>query len=305
MGKLHTPRPKTSDRTSFQPSIRPFAPPSAVRRSIVPSSVRSSVDGHREPAAGLIQRAVYGTMKEMLVNEFPGFADTLAQPSDDILLHWAEAQSVLPYVDFMNVPNADPKVDPNVRRADGRRTVKFDRTNPKNWDPHFFLAAIIHELIHVASALKYQKHLRPGGPRGNDYLNLHLPQPVGAVGLEGLTHNQSASLGRQVAILNANWGDLMSICDEDYNNMDADDASKAHMKHVKERVVYGGGASLKETDTVLFDLNFYMVQKDLEYTATFKFARRMLHEAYDRRNTPGTLARRVDKEAYLFQFWKW
>ena len=60
-----------------------------------------------------------------------------------------------------------------------------------------------------------------------------------------------------------------------------------------------------ENDTVLFDIYFYMMQKDLENTSTFAFVSRMLREARDRRNRPGTKARRVDKDASFYQVWKW
>jgi hypothetical protein len=294
-GMLHISRPEASGRTSFRPPTRPFAPPSAVRHA-----------APKEPRADsvLIQRATYNTLRDVWTNEFPLFADMEAYRNDDILSDYLEAQEVLPYVDFMNVPGSDPLVDPNVHREDGRKTVKFDRTNPKNWDPHFFIATIIHELIHVSNALKYQKNL-VGNHSDSQYLNLHLPEAVGEVVDEGLTQNQLNSVGKQVATLNANWTDLIDICEEEYREIDQDDDEKPFMKHVRERIIYGGGASLKETDTVLFDTHFYMVQKDLEHTATFSFVRRMLREARDRRNTPGTLARRVEKDAYLFQFWKW
>jgi hypothetical protein len=236
---LHISRPVTSDRTSFRPPTRPFAPPSAVRHAVPKKPRADSV---------LIQRATYNTLRDVWTNEFPVFADMEAYRNDDILSDYLEAQEVLPYVDFMNVPGSDPHVDPNVHREDGRKTVKFDRTNPKHWDPHFFIATIIHELIHVSNALKYQKNLVGNHP-GSQYLNLHLPEAVGEVVAEGLAQNQLDSLGEQVAILNANWADLINICEEEYREIDDDDDEKPFMKHVRERIIYGGGASLKETDT--------------------------------------------------------
>lgn len=142
-------------------------------------------------------------------------------------------------------------------------------------------------------------------PAAAQYLNIHLPVARGQIVNEGLTQNQLDSLGEQAAILDANWEDLQGICREEYAELGEQDDEKPFMKHVRDRIPYGGGASLKETDTVLFDLYFYMVQKNLEYTATFRYLRRMLREARDRRNSPETKARRIEKDAYFFQFWKW
>ena len=312
MGRLHVPRSKTSDRMSFRPPTRPFAPPSAVRRAVPKGPVADSATALRRAALlghnvrhVLIQRATYSSMSKMWADEFPAFAKTRVHLDDDISSHYAEAKEALPHVDFMNVPGADPHVDPNVQREDGRKTIKFDRTNPQDWDPHFFIATIIHELIHVVNSMKYQKNL-VGGLASDEYFNVHLPEgDENGVVRDGMAKNQLDSLEEQNKILYDNWVDLLDICEKEHGQVKEGATEKKQLAHVKERITYGGFLSKTETDTVLFDIYFYMVQKNLESTATFKFAKRMLREAKDRRNKPGTKARRVEKDAYAFQLWKW
>jgi hypothetical protein len=55
---------------------------------------------------------------------------------------------------------------------------------------------------------------------------------------------------------------------------------------------------------------YYLRAKNRANTDTYAFARRMLKEANDRRRVgfwsdPGTEVRRVDSQAWWFQFWKW
>lgn len=319
MRRYHTLSSRTAPRTPILPSTRPAARQPAARPAVPQQPVgdsaaalqRAVMLGHDvrrlsagQAPGGAVQRATYNTLRDVWTNEFPDFARMMVYRDEEIFAHALEAQAALPYVDFMNERDADPHVDPNVVREDGRKTIKFDPTNPKGWDPHFYVAAIIHELIHVSNSLRYQKNVAAlaGEVR---YFNLHLPRAQGQVVQEGLTQNQLNSVGEQVATLNANWNDLVSICDEEYGEIGERERIKPFMRHVQERIVYGASKSLTETDTVLFDAYFYMVQKRLEHTNTFGFVSRMLREARDRRNTPGTKVRRVDRGAYFFQFWKW
>ncbi|MEO5645299.1 MAG: hypothetical protein ABIQ40_18555 [Bacteroidia bacterium] len=249
---------------------------------------------------GVIQKATYDDMDTMWQTEFQN-ETWLVTDDKDLLANYNEAKAQLPYVDFLNTPGADPHVDPNVVREDGRITIRFDRTNPNNWDPDFFVAAIIHELIHIANLRKYEKNSDPD-ETGLAFANFHLPEPESLVKKDGLAPNQVESIRSQLKILGQNWEDLYTTAEND-NKKGL--FTELIFKHLKDRIQYGGGKAIEETDTVLFDISFYLAIKELTTTDTFKFVKRLLREATDRRNTPGKKVSRVDAQAYWIQFWKW
>ena len=118
----------------------------------------------------------------------------------------------------------------------------------------------------------------------------------------GLTPNQWTSFNAQIKTLASNWMDLLTASEADTKK---GLFTEKVGEHLRERIIYGGGKAMVENDTVLFDLTFYLEKKGLTKTTTYKLALRMLKEATDRRNKPGTDVRRVDAQAYWFQFWKW
>ncbi len=248
----------------------------------------------------IIQKATYDDIDTMWETEFKN--ETWLETDDvDLWANYDEATEQLPYVDFLNTPGVDPHVDPNVVREDGRSTIRFDRTNPNHWDPDFYVAAIIHELIHIANLRKYEKNA-DSAETGLAFANFHLPEPEGEARENGLAPNQVESIKTQLRVLGQNWEDLYTTANND--NIKGL-FTEPIFKHLKDRIQYGGGKAIEETDTVLFDISFYLAKKELTNTDTYKFVKRLLREATNRRNTPGQKVRRVDAQAYWIQFWKW
>lgn len=140
------------------------------------------------------------------------------------------------------------------------------------------------------------------------WANLNLPAAVGPVNPDtGMAANQLASYQVQMRTIDENWTDLEAEAQADQvsgvlNILD--------YGHIHGRIQYALTTGFVHNDTVLGDMLYYLMAKNLTGSRTYAFARRMLKEANDRRSNgfwsqADTEARRVDSRAWWFQFWKW
>lgn len=244
--------------------------------------------------APVFQRVSYDTFNELWRGEFleqPWFKGWFQTHDPEILANYREAEKWLPFTDFLDTPGSDALVDPNVVRQDGKVTVRFDRTNPKKHDADFYIAAMIHELIHVANAKTYRHNTKYDE---NNFLtsNLHVPKPLEYTAPDELSENQVVSVRTQLGALRQNWQTLRNILDAEKKQnpqMFTDEQSS----HLENRIRYGEGSTVIENDTVLFDMAYYLEKKGFSRSRTFLYVKRMLQEARTRRNKKGKNARVV------------
>jgi hypothetical protein len=255
--------------------------------------------------AAPVQRVVYPTMAAMWGAVHPAYA--LANIANDSTLNslYHDAEAQLPNVDFQQVGGMAPQIASTPLAAQPYR-IDWDTAANLGHDNHFFAGEIIHELAHAASS---QQYTRNGANQGDlIWVNMNLPAPVGVVNpLTGLAPNQLLAAQNQRQTLINNWNDLDAEALVDSN---AGTLTAGQYAHISGRIQYAGATSDLHNETVLGDIMYYLLANNLENCRTYKFAKRMLKEANDRRqngfwSNQGTNVRRVDRQAWWFQFWKW
>ena len=262
------------------------------------------------PSAGLartahIQRVIYPDMTAMWAAVHPGFNMAPINADRTLRALYSDAAAQLPHADFVQVPGQAPQISATPHAAAPYR-VEWDTAVALGLDPAYFQGAIIHELAHAASSRQYTRH----GADQNElvWANLNLPAAVGAVDpANGLAPNQSDVLRRQMRTIDANWTDLENLAAADHQS---NAIPQADYQHIDSRINYALATTFVHNDTVLGDLIYYMQAKQLAGTATYRFARRMLKEANDRRQqgfwaNDTTEVRRVDSRAWWFNFLVW
>ncbi|MGE3960120.1 MAG: hypothetical protein AB7F65_00390 [Dehalococcoidia bacterium] len=245
-------------------------------------------------------------MATMWAAVHPGYA--LANVYQDSVLSdlYDDAAAQLPQADFVQVANQAPQATATPSPpAPTPYRIDWDFAANVGFDNDFFAGAVLHELAHVASAEMYTQNL--GAPGALVWANMNLPAAVGPVGPSGLAANQLLALQNQIQTLDDNWTDLEGEAQADLANGDLTAGEHAH---VDGRIQYALATSFVHNDTVLGDIMYWLLARGLEDTRTYAFARRMLNEANDRRRVgfwanPDTEVRRVDSQAWWFQFWRW
>lgn len=255
--------------------------------------------------SSVIQRVVYPNMAAMWAAVHPGYA--LANIAQDSVLSslYNDAAAQLPNVDFNPVGGQAPQITSTPMAPQAFR-LDYDLNANLALDDDYYAGAIIHELVHAASSQQYRRQ----GVNQNMmvFANLNLPAPVGAVDPgTGMAPNQLLSYQNQMRTIDDNWQDLSAIAQMD-NNSGA--LGLVDYNHIDARIQYAQATSFVHNETVLGDMMYYLKAKNLEGSQTYKFARRMLKEANDRRqngfwSNADTEIRRVDSRAWWFQFWKW
>ncbi len=252
-----------------------------------------------------VQRVVYPNMGAMWGAVHPGYA--LANINADPVLTalYNDAAAQLPNCDFVQVNGTAPQVSSTPLAAQPFR-IDWDTPAALGLDNDYFASAIIHELAHAASSQQFRRN------RVNQqqfiWANLNLPAAVGPVNPDtGMAANQLASYQVQMRTIDENWTDLEAEAQADQvsgvlNILD--------YGHIHGRIQYALTTGFVHNDTVLGDMLYYLMAKNLTGSRTYAFARRMLKEANDRRSNgfwsqADTEARRVDSRAWWFQFWKW
>jgi hypothetical protein len=127
-------------------------------------------------------------------------------------------------------------------------------------------------------------------------MNMHLAAGAG-----------NADFDNQVQTLQDNITDALHVVDNDPG------LTRAQINHLSQghmaRLPYGGFLARREYDAVVADSLLYLQQQGRTNTASFRFLRRLANEASNRRLVAAwrgiKTARRVDRNASWFQFWKW
>ena len=143
------------------------------------------------------------------------------------------------------------------------------------------LTYLLHELIHVDSARKYRASSRY--PVTANYRKLfsqsHFSKEGDLADLENIRENI-----RRLCIL---------------YNMEMGARDDTASMHIGARLEYLRGHAFSDYDTVLGDLTFFMIEKNLQKTYTFQYLEKLLEEANYRRNHPNTMACKIDTPCSL------
>lgn len=240
-------------------------------------------------ADAVVQRKSYDTLSAFFAAEMPHVKPRKVH--EELRLNIDEAKAQLPFVDFLKKDEKRLEVDPRIVREDRKFTIVFDPDIAL--DPDLIYAYMIHELIHIANVRKYDKNNEHISPVGN-FINLHLPEKEEGEAIErdgqwqGFSETQIGAVGRQLRQLGRNWDRLLLLLESE------DDIPKQYSDHLKERISYASKNKQDETDTVLFDIVYYMEVNKLRHTDTYDLALAMLKEARIRRNAlPGGENREV------------
>jgi hypothetical protein len=235
----------------------------------------------------VVQRVKYQTLAAFFAAEYPTIE--LKAVGAEVRANMKEAEEQLDNVDFQQVNNISPRVNPNLVGPQGENVVQFDGTNQMGLDPDIIVGYMIHELIHISAKRKYRKN---NSQLDSDlsFLNLHLPEKdprdrtidkkKGSAFL-GMSKGQKDSLFQQRKTIEANW-----LLLEKTLKAESGDIPQDQYDHILKRISYGGSQPWVENDTALFDLTYYMEAKRLEYTNTYEIAVALLNEARTRRNLP-------------------
>jgi Domain of unknown function (DUF4157) len=253
----------------------------------------------------IVQRVIYPNMAAMWAAVHPGYAVVDIQRDSVLSELYNDAAAELPNCDFVQNAGTAPQVTSTPMAAQPYR-IEWDTAANLGLDDDYFASAIIHELAHAASSQQYRRN----GLNQNELIwaNMNLPPAVGVVNpATGMTPNQLASYQRQVLAIDRNWTDLEA--DAMADNISGQ-LPVVDYNHINNRIQYALTTAFVHNDTVLGDMIYYLKAKNLDNTKTYKFARRMLKEANDRRQNGfwsrnDTEVRVVDRRAWWFQFWKW
>lgn len=273
---------------------------------IIQASVFQKMPDARISDSSAIQRVVYPNMGAMWGAVHPGYI--LANIAQDSVLSslYNDASAQLPNVDFNLVGGHSPQITSTPPPAAQPYRLDYDLNANLGLDNDYYASAIIHELAHAASSQQYR---RQGLNQGEMvFANLNFPAPVGGVNpATGMTPNQLISFQNQMQTLDDNWQDLEAKAQQDNAN---GVLGLVDYNHIYNRIQYALTTAFVHNETVLGDMMYYLKAKNLDGSTTYKFARRMLKEANDRRqngfwSNADTEVRRVDSRAWWFQFWKW
>jgi hypothetical protein len=255
-----------------------------------------------------VQRVIYPNMNAMWAAVSPGF--NLAHVTGDSALShlYGDAAARLPRTDFVQVAGRQPEVTAQAAPpAVAPFRLDWDTAAATGLAPDVHAGYIIHELAHAASGEMFRHRGNLQGPL--TFASVNLPAQAGAVNpATGTTANQDVSLNAQTATLASNWQDL----DAEVQADDADQVfTAAQLQHITMRTGYAVFLQPEShNETVLGDLLYWMQSQGLTDTRTYRFARRMLREANDRRRNglwsrAGTEVRRVDRNAAWYNIFAW
>jgi hypothetical protein len=277
----------------------------ATRPLTDPVPVAQRVAHAATAATSTVQRVVYPNMGAMWAVVHPGYALANIDADGVLAALYNDAAAQLPNCDFVQVPGTSPQASSTPLAAQPFR-IDWDTAAALGLDNDYFASAIIHELAHAATSQQYRRN----GVNHQQFIwaNMNLPAAVGAVNpVTGMAPNQLASYQAQMQTIDRNWMDLEAEAQADLNS---GALNAPQHGHIDGRIQYALATGFVHNDTVLGDMMYYLMAKNLADTRTYAFARRMLKEANDRRSNgfwsnADTEARTVDSRAWWFQFWKW
>ncbi|HWU85644.1 MAG TPA: DUF4157 domain-containing protein [Kofleriaceae bacterium] len=259
----------------------------------------------RRPVRPVIQRAVHNNMTAMWQAVSNAFNANVINADSVLKQIYDDAALQLTDCNFNQVNKRSPDITytPNANQP---FRIDWDTATNLNLDADYFVAAFIHELSHAACSRQYRRN-----GYNQDlfiYANLNLPAAIGQVDQHtGMAQNQLTSYRNQIQTLDDNWGDLEQEEAIDYQS---NTLTQTQHQHVYGRIQYARGTLFVHNDPVLADIMYYLRAKNRHNSRAYKFARRMLKEANDRRtngtwSSAGTEVRRVDRAASSCNFFVW
>jgi hypothetical protein len=270
------------------------------QRKVIPKKTHGN-------STGVVQRVVFPNMNAMWAVVNPGFDYANIRQDSALKKLYQDAAAQLPNTDFVHVAGQQPQITSTPGLAQPY-SLDWDAAANIGWNDDYFAGSIIHELAHATVSEQYRRN---GANQGDlIWANLNLPVAAGVVNpLTGMTPNQDASYNGQHQTLDANWTDLDAEATADNQ---AGTINNNVLQHLQNRIGYAMFARFTtvHNETVLADIMYYLRANNLQDSRTYKFARRMLKEANDRRRNgmwsrTDTEVRRVDRGARWYQFWKW
>ena len=161
---------------------------------------------------------------------------------------------------------------------------------------------VLHELMHVDSAMRYQAYTRNSGYQGGQFLQSHVDSFNGP----NIVKTDSEIVTRNIATLKALWKSDLSFCNNEQRNWINDRIrymKKNFFMYIQNGVTEYSTVAM-EYDTILGDLVYYMISQNLKNLKTYHYANKLLAEANERRNNPGQAARVIKPKNHFWQFWR-
>lgn len=166
--------------------------------------------------------------------------------------------------------------------------IKYDKHPDDDVTPDMLCVLVLHELMHVDSAVKYNAYSRNRQVENGLFIQSHNDSYDGP----NIIDTDARCMIENGNRLKALWNSESSLCND------------THKKWIGDRIDYMMPTPDMEYDTVLGDLVYYMVSQKLTHLKTYRYANKLLAEANERRNTPGKAARVVKPKNHFWQIWR-
>lgn len=148
-----------------------------------------------------------------------------------------------------------------------------DEMNSKYRGKDQFVGGILHEMMHIVSALQYKNYGSPG--TDERFFTMHLPEFE-----EPKEERMIEHVRKQIFTMRENWGILR---DEMKQDISEGKLSKEQVDTLNDRIEYAMNSTPAHYDVVLVEILYYMAAQGLVNTRTYQLATKMLHEANLRR----------------------
>lgn len=241
----------------------------------------------------VIQRVIYPNMPTMWAAVIPGTpvatVTGIVNQSPALVQAYLDCANNIASMNFVQVAGTQPAaaINPN---PGGDYDIDYGLHGtlaaPYN-NLQQFIGAMLHEMMHVTTAVQYQQNAAAGGVA--NIANMNLPAAVGAVvnPAVGLDANQVAVMNAQIAIMDGNWANLVTEVTDEHANGTITNAQRDFLigpAGNTGKIGYARGMlPMSHYDTVLVDLIYYFIAQGLINSRSCQYAERLLVEANARR----------------------
>jgi hypothetical protein len=241
----------------------------------------------------VIQRVIYPNMATMWGAVVPGTPvatiTNIVGQSPALTQAYADCTNNLAGMNFLQVAGTQPAAA-MLPNPGGDYDIDYG-LHPTLAPPYNnlqqFVGAMLHEMMHVTTALQYQQNEAAGGVAG--IANMHLPAAVGAVvnPAMGLDAAQIVVMNAQIATMDQNWANLTDEITDEHANGTISTAQRNFLigpAGNTGKIGYARGmVPMSHYDTVLTDLIYYFIAQGLINSRSCQYAERLLVEANNRR----------------------
>ncbi|MEO5645302.1 MAG: CFI-box-CTERM domain-containing protein [Bacteroidia bacterium] len=283
-------RPETAAQRKMQQLAEHYS-------SRVPSLLQAANNQHvsenNKSDSPVIQRVIYPNMPTMWAAVIPGTpvatVTNIINQSPALQQAYNDCAANLASMDFLQAAGTQPNAatDPNVGGdydinygLHGTLAAPYD-------DLQQFVGAMLHEMMHISTAVQYNQNAAVGGIA--NIANMNLPAAVGAVlnPLMGLDAAQIVVMHAQLATMDQNWTNLTNEIIAEHTNGTISDAQRDFLigpNNLTGKLGYAQGIlPLSHYDTVLTELIYYFINQGLNNSRTGQYTERLLAEANARR----------------------